>query len=212
MPPVFVEVPDVAEFVVEQTLDGQIVNNVYHIKKEGGWNSGSLASMAVVLISFYNDDLAPNLSNHLQFSKVKCRDLTTAAGAVATVNFPALSGGDNNVIALPAQCSASVQHTTGIAGRSYRGRTSVAGLTIGSVNNNLLQESVANAMTDAFDALDAAITAAGGTFGVVSKYSGYTQPGPKYKKIPTPRDTGIFTDIIDNYCSRRIGSQDSRNN
>ena len=208
----FVPVPDVAEFVVVQTLDGQIVNNVYHVKKEGGWTSSSMADMAVVFISFYNDDLAPLLSNHIQFQLVKCRDLTTESGAVATVNFPALSGGDNNVIALPAQCSASCQHTTGRAGRSYRGRTSVAGITIGSVNNNILQESTANAITDAFDALDAAIIAAGGTWGIVSKYSGYTWSPPPYKKIPTPRAEGIFTDIIDNFCSRRIGSQDSRNN
>lgn len=212
MPGTFVEVPDVAEFVVVQSLDGQVVNNVYHVKKEGGWDSASMAAMAVVFISFYNDDLAPLLSNHIQFVKVKCRDLTTVAGAIAEVNFPALSGGDNNVIALPAQCSASCQHTTGVAGRSYRGRTSVAGITIGSVNNNLLQESVATAVTDAFDALDAAIISAGGTWGIVSKYSGYTWSPPPYRKIPTPRAEGIFTDIINSFCSRRIGSQDSRNN
>ena len=212
MPPVFVPVPDVAEFTFYGHLDGQIVNNVYHVKKEGGWNSASMAAMAVVFISFYNDDLAPLLSNHIQFDKIKCRDLTTATSDVAEVNFPALSGGDNNVIALPAQCSASCQHTTGKAGRSYRGRTSVAGITIGSVNNNILQESTANAVTDAFDALDAAIIAAGGTWGIVSKYSGYTWSPPPYRKIPTPRAEGIFTDIINNFCSRRIGSQDSRNN
>lgn len=212
MPSTFVPVPDVAEFVVVQTLDGQVVNNVYHIKKEGGWTSSSMASMAVVLISFYNDDLAPLLSNHIQFQKVKCRDLTTVSGAVAEVNFPSLSGGDNNVFALPAQCSASCQHTTGFAGRSYRGRTSVAGLTIGSAANNLIQESTANAITDAFDALDASIIAAGGTWGIVSKFSGYDWVGPPWRKVPRPRTEGIFTDIINNFCSRRVGSQDSRNN
>lgn len=209
---VFVPVENVAEFVVHQRLYGQAVLNVYHVKKEGGWTSASMATMAVVFISWYNDDLAPNQSLNLQYEKVTCRDLTTASGAVASVDFPTNSGGDVNGESLPAQNAISISHTTGFAGRSFRGRTSYAGIMIDQVANNLIDTAIAGLFVDAVDALDAAITAGGGVWGIVSRYSGYTQTAPKFKKVPTPRLAGIFTDIIDNSCSRRVGSQDSRNN
>jgi hypothetical protein len=209
----FVEVPDVGEFAVIQELHGQQVVNVYHIKKEGGWDSASLAAMCVVLISWYNDDFAPNVSTALKFLRVKARDLTTATGAIADIAFPALSGGDDIHDALANQDSCSINHTTGRAGRSFRGRTSYSGVPDNKKVNNALDATWVGDMLDAVVALDAAIIAGGGTWGVVSRYSGYTwTEDPPYKKIPTPRDEGIFTDIIDHNCTGRIGSQDSRNN
>ncbi len=212
MPSTFVPVPDVGEFTVVQSLHGQEVDNVYHIRKEGGWDSGSLADMCVVLISWYNDSFSTQTSVALQYQRVKARDLTTSSGAVADIAFPAASGGDDIHDALANQDSASVNHTTGRAGRSFRGRTSFSGVPdTNKLNNTLKPEYVAWLLTQV-DALDAAILAGGGTWGVVSKYSGYTQDPPKYKKVPTPRAEGIFTDIIDHNCTGRIGSQDSRNN
>src|SRR5690349_16592500 len=198
MPGTFVPVPNVGEFAVVQQLFGQNIVNVYHIKKEGGWTSATLADMCVVLISGYNDDIAPNLSTNLSFVIVRARDLTTAAGAVAEVNFPPASGGDMFIESELGSVACAIKHTTGFAGRSYRGRTFVGGIPVDMTNDGFLNPLFVTNIVNAFDALDGRINEAGGTWGVVSKYSGYTQSPPHYKKVPTPRAEGIFTDIINN--------------
>lgn len=207
---VFVPVADVGEFVVVQQLFGQNVLNVYHIKKEGGWTSASLATMCEALISAYNDHIASNQSTDIQYIIVRARDLTTAAGAVAEVNFPPLSGGDAGASSSPGNVAFCVSHKTGLAGRSFRGRTYLAGITETATQGNVLAPASVNNIVAAFDALDGVITAAGGTWGVVSRYSGYTQSPPKYKKIPTPRAAGIFTDIINNSADANLDSMKSR--
>lgn len=207
---IFVPVADVGEFVVVQQQFSVNVLNVYHILKTGGWTSASLADMAVVLISGYNDDLAPSQASALQYIIVKCRDLTTEAGAVAQVNFPPNSGGDDTRTALPAQNCHTLSHTTGVAGRSFRGRTSLGGICDAYVTGNFMNADIVTNHIAAMDSIDARITAGGGTWGVVSRYHLYTQSPPKYKKVPTPRTTGIFTDIIDTSSTGKVGSMDSR--
>lgn len=206
----FVPVADVGEFVVVQQLFGENCLNVYHILKTGGWTSTSLATMATALISAYNDHIAGVQSSQCQYVIVRARDLTSASGAVAEVNFPPLSGGDLGDTPLPGNVAACVSHKTGLAGRSFRGRTYLGGIVKPGTTGNLLDSGYVTDILNAFDALDAGITAAGGTWGVVSKYSGYTQTPPKYKKVPTPRVAGIFTDIIDNSMDNRLDSQRKR--
>jgi hypothetical protein len=97
-----------------------------------------------------------------------------------------------------------------VAGRSFRGRTYLAGFPNNAFVNGFIDASAANDVTNAYDAIDGLINAAGGTWGVVSKYHGYTQSPPKYKKVPTPRAEGIFTDIIDNSTDNKPDSQRRR--
>jgi len=208
----FVEVPDVAEFSVVQNLSGQNVINIFHIKKDGGWDSASMAAMCVTLISGYNDEYAPHMSDDLRFVIVRARDLSTQFGAVAEVNFPPNSGGDAAIQSAPGNVALCIKHSTGLAGRSFRGRTFLAGLPRTFVENNQVSEAYRDEMVAATDAIDGLINTAGGTWGVVSKYSGYTQSPPKYKKVPTPRAVGIFTDIINNSADVNVDSMRRRLN
>jgi hypothetical protein len=206
----FVPCPDVAEFSVVQQLFGQNVINNFHIKKEGGWTSTTMGEMCVALISGYNDHIADNQSTSLQYIIVRARDLSTEAGAVAEINFPPLSGGNSPIRSYPGNVAVCVSHKTGVAGKSFRGRTYFAGYPQTAGGGNTINSDEVTSWLNGVDALDAAITTAGGTWGVLSRYHGYTQTAPKYKKVPTPRSEGIFTDIINHSMDNRLDSQRRR--
>jgi hypothetical protein len=191
----FVEVPEVAEFAVHQRMHGQKIISLYNVKRLGGWTAAALDDMCNAIILGYNTDFAPQQSTDLQYEYVAARDLTTAAGIVTQVNFPPASGGDLGNPGMPGNVVLAVAHKTGLAGRSFRGRTFFPGLVENAVTGNEIPTPYKDGIVGAFLALDGRIIAAGGTWGIVSRYSGYTQTPPKYKKVPTPRAVGLFTDI-----------------
>ena len=100
--------------------------------------------------------------------------------------------------------------STGVAGRSFRGRLFLSGVPEGSFDGNLLGGSAPADMRNGLFALKANIVAAGGTWVVVSRYSGYTQSPPKYKKVPTPRTAGIATPVDNISVDVRLASQRRR--
>lgn len=206
----FVPVNRVAEFAVIQQLVNHNVINVYHFLKPTAWDQVSMQQAATVLISAYNDHFANQQSTDLQYIIVKGRDLTSQNGIVSDTNFPPSSGGNDTATAAPSYVSFSVGHKTGLAGRSFRGRTAYGGIPAAQCYNGVVSDVYKEAWLSATQALDGLANAAGFTWGVVSRYSGYTVDPETGKKTPIPREQGIFTDIIDHSVDNRTDIQSSR--
>jgi hypothetical protein len=78
------------------------------------------------------------------------------------------------------------------------------------VNASLIDANQLGNHVAAMNTFKQAVDLIGVAWGVVSKYSGYTQTAPKYKKIPTPRVEGIFSPIISLAADRLTDSMRRR--
>lgn len=206
----FVPCPNVAEFVLHQTLDGQHVVNVFHIKNEEGWGAASLALMCETVKDWVVAQLRGISAPQLVYNSVSARDLTTEMGIVAESSFPPNTTGSATGIASPGNVALAVGHKTGFAGRSARGRTFIAGISESMTANADIGDTYRVAAQNIFNALITAVFNGGGVWGVLSRFSGYTQTAPKYKKVPTPRGVGLFLPIIVNIADSIVDSQRRR--
>lgn len=206
----FVPCPEVGEFVIKQILAGQDVFNVLHIKKIGGWTAATLTNMAVALMSAWFTNMSPIQAGELLYQGITGRDLSTAMGAVVDVPWTPGQHGAAGGGAEPGNVALAVGHKTGLAGRSARGRTFLGGISEDWANQGKITDGQRVVIQTAFDNLGAAIEAAGGKFGVLSRYSGYTQTPPKYKKVPIARAEGIFNEIISNVADTFVDSMRKR--
>jgi hypothetical protein len=207
----FVPALNTARVSVIQSLHGQTVVNVYHVQNNVAWSQATLTTLANLFIGWMNDEMASDLSVELLFVAVRCQDMTTSNGLLVEVTFPALSGGDAPEQSLPGNVALCVRHSGAFAGRSRRGRTYIAGLIEGQVQNSTVTAAYRDNIVGGFNGLSALVNASGLTLVVASFYQGYTQNPPRYKKVPTPRAGGaVLTPITNHIADTVVDSQRRR--
>jgi len=206
----FVPVANVAEVVIKGLLAGQQINNIVHLKNSAGWDAGTLFSAVGDLIIAWRDNIRPLLSSDFLFTGAHAKDLTTSMGIEVDVPWIGAAGGAIGNAAADGNVALCIGHKTGFAGRSARGRTFIAGLPENSTTDDAITDAFKASWQTAMDNIVAAMATRGTPWGVVSKYSGYTQTPPKYKKVPTPRVAGIFNGITTNVFDKVVDSQRRR--
>lgn len=183
----FIPVPDTVEVRMQYSYDGQQVENVFHVHQDGEWTVSQMQAIATVFVDLFDDELDTFAAATLTLNRVLVRDLTTSSGLAIewTTGLP-LSGLSPSP-QLPNNVTAAVKWTTGLAGRSFRGRTYHLGLCENSVTANELVSTLPADLESAYATLITNIPAAvtGAALVVVSKYH-----------LGAPRTTGITTDII----------------
>lgn len=109
----------------------------------------------------------------------------------------------------PPNLTVAVKWSTGLSGRSYRGRSYWIGLPASEVDvNGLVVASRINNIVTAYGQLRTALTTAGFTLVVCSKYSGVTIVNGYRRAIP--RERGITTPITSITCDTYVDSQRKR--
>lgn len=194
----FIPAANTARVTFQQSMHGNVVDNVCHVVNETGWSPEELTALCDLFILWGNDAYGSNLSTDLQFVSVAARDMTTEDAAGVEVGFPALSGGDIASPALPGNVALAVKFKTGFTGRNRNGRWFVAGLTEGNVNGNTVTDANRNLIVEAFGDLRIALNAAGYTLVIASYYDGTTlvdYPDGTIRKKPTPRATALLTSV-----------------
>jgi hypothetical protein len=158
---------------------------------------------------WYSAELYDYLSQNLALVGIQIRDLTTQAGIFYEESESGLNGaviGD----AMPGNVALAIKAVTGLTGRSYRGRTYLAGFTDAQVNGNEVYDGVRASIIATFNNWRTSILALGYAPVVVSKYTGYTVDPVRVKKIPTPRAAGIATPIVVYSANVQLDSQRRR--
>lgn len=103
----------------------------------------------------------------------------------------------------------AVRHTTGLAGRSYRGRTYHIGMAQSWPDTDgLVTLAVAAAVAATYNQLRTNLAAAGWVLSVASLYSGVTTVSGYRRAIP--RAAGFLTPIINSTCERGVDTRRSR--
>jgi hypothetical protein len=133
--------------------------------------------------------------------RIRLRNISTQNGMVLdyTTGLPLV--GTGSPAPTPNNVSFSLKKNTGLAGKSYRGRVYLLGLTEVAVNGNFLDAAVANLFVDAFnEAL--ILVGAEDTYAMalVSKYTGNN-----------PRSSALVSNVTSfSYSDLRIDTRRDR--
>lgn len=194
----FQPVPGAAEIVLNyQLADGRPAVNTFGVQNTTGaaWSAADLNLMCAAFSTWWGagdgsgNTYRSRVSNLVTLVDVTARDLTvdgSTFGAHADGRLGQATG-----TALPNGVSFVMKSTTGLTGRSRRGRTYLVGLTTDSQHATDKNQALAAAITVwglAFNALPAAVVAYGGTetgaLVVISRYGAGVR-----------RSTGITTHV-----------------
>lgn len=137
----FIECPGIAEVKIRYAASSVFVgeNTMYFRRTDS--DPISAAYLLSLMGQLQNAMVTePNLywSTGVQVERFDGRDLTTEAGAVATLDGDVLTAGASTGALLPANVTVAVAFKSGVAGRSYRGRNYCVGLTEAMVTGDYL--------------------------------------------------------------------------
>lgn len=188
------------------TYNSQRICNVFHFTRPAPATLANLVSLGGILQSW---DSASNKGlRHSSCSLVliSLKALDSAGSPFYDhVVSPAIAGTSTGT-AMPSYCTVAVKHTTGLGGRSYRGRTYLCGLATGIVSapDNIVPASAASVNT-IYSTMRANTLAGGFTFCVASFYSGVDGSGRAIQ-----RATGVMTPVTASECGIGLDTQRHR--
>lgn len=198
----FIPVPNAAEVVVESTLLGQPIINVFGFALAAGGNYTvpTLTSLAGVFAATFPVAMGGNFSAELDLVEVRATDLSSASGPVVSLSPGTPAYGTLTSPPLPGMCALVMTHRTVQRGRSFRGRTYWSGLVEEDVVGNDVIAARLLTIVSSFGTVLSEATAEGHTFGVISRFTNNA-----------PRVTGIITPITSSaFRNTRVDSQRRR--
>ena len=196
----FVPVPETAKVAIVHSRAGEQMVNVFYFRRAGSWGLTELQQLVDEVRDQWS--LAPmsGLSQSVQFLRVEARGMRAQADITTTaVVFPARFGG-NTSPALPGNVAFCVTHTTGLTGRSNRGRTYFGGIAESHISGDTIQQAMADYLVDTLVNLRLVVTNIGWEHVVVSLYNNRQ-----------PRTTGVTIPVTGyRYADRTLDSQRRR--
>lgn len=197
----FIPVPNVAsvEMIFEQA--GQRLENVYHVKKSSPFDEVGLSGAAQLFADWWDEELKPQVAGNVSLVLIvaKALDSETAPAVEFTTGLPLTGPGTN--IPNPGNVTVAIRWTTGLRGRSFRGRTYHIGLTQGAIVANSLATENQALLLGAYQTLLSSLSLSTMSLVVVSKYANHVA-----------RTTGIATDITAASLDGSLDSQRRRLN
>lgn len=162
--------PGIAEVAMHFTWQGEDCYNIFHVDNQAGdeWTSAQLTTLVGEFGTWWGASLAPLQSSTVVLAEIKARDLTSQTGNEVTGAFG--GAGSIGTATLPNNCTIAVKWSTGLAGRSARGRTFHIGLVEAQVSGNSILATPEASLRTAYQALITAIDgAAVGKLAVLSR-------------------------------------------
>lgn len=195
----FVPFPDTAQFEVRYIDDGQKVENVYHVDDATPWDATTLAAMCAVFVNWWDVSMQPLVSDAVQLVGIVAKDMSAefGVGIDYATGLP-LTGG-NTSGDFPNNVTLAVKWSTGLSGRSFRGRTYHIGLSKNQVAGQIVVATPLANIVAAYNALIADVDAAGGALSVASRFDGGVE-----------RTSGVTTHILSASADPVIDSQRRR--
>ena len=198
----FIPATNCVRVVVEGLLDGQELANVYHVDVGATVTTVIMNAIIDEFETWLTDELLPNVSEDYEVTAITARDLTTITGAlIERPQDPFLAGGQA-AGALPNNVALCTTWFTSLAGRSYRGRTYVAGLDETNVTLSRILSGTAAAFATVMVELVNMIAAIGYDLVVASFY---TALAPRVSAVLTPIIAAGVNTVMDSQRRRLPG-------
>jgi hypothetical protein len=180
----FIPVPNCASVEMIYSLAGEIVENIFHVQKGSPFTLAQLQALRAVVDTWHNAQYKVEVSNIAILQRIRCKALDSLGAPMEDYTLPTPRAGTLSGTNLPNNCTWCIKLSTGLTGRSFRGRWYIAGLTTayyGADVNHVSTVAVTNVIA-VMTALITALVAGGYTLGVVSYMTGGAW-----------RSTGLFT-------------------
>lgn len=124
----FIPVINVASVELIYDLHDQKVENTFYVFNDNGWQVVELVDVVSFFTSWWTTNIMPLLSDACTFEKVIARDLTTQFDiGVEVPVLPPVQGSVGGG-GLPGGTALAIKRTTGLIGRSSRGRIYLPGI------------------------------------------------------------------------------------
>lgn len=195
----FVPVSNTVEVTIKCLYDQQLAENtLYFTHDAGAPSTADIADLLATLESWFGTNLLSAASQDVQLFSLHGRDLTTSAGPQAD-----RSSGMTGVLLdpqLPNNDTLAISFRTGVAGRSFRGRNYIIGLTTAQVTRNIVNPDVLSILLAAYEALPTAVSPDWAHV-VVSRKSGGLW---RTEGVATPVASYVVTDNIVDSQRRRL--------
>lgn len=169
----FQAVPETVEITVIYQQNLEIVTNTMHARLVGGYVLADLVALASVVDVAVAANWLPIQTLDAIYQRVEVRGLAVENDLFAE-NFDSLGPGADVSEGLPNNVTLSIKKTSGLTGRSARGRMYFMGMPSNdlSTNENQWAAAVVLAVTAAVEAVRVAITATAWLPVIVSRYTG----------------------------------------
>jgi|SRR5215204_1884785 len=179
----FIPAAQIVRVAVEYLLDGQILANVFHVDANEAVDTVVTDAILDVFEDWLTMQLVPNLSEDIEATGLTGRDLTTITGGLVERPFAAPLVGENLAGALPNNVALCITFFTDLAGRSFRGRSYMPGLSEAHVILSEISTIQATAFANVYIELVDALSLAGFELVVTSFQSGLA---PRVAAVSTP--------------------------
>ena len=164
---------NIAKLTLVGSWNGQLYNNVtYWDQDSGAWDAADLVNLAVAYGTWVQEELAPILSEAIQFTRVDALSMVGPEAPFGNLVFGAPVVGGLEVESVSNSLAACLTITTPFSGRSSRGRQYVGGLAAADVVENVIQPAKVAALNNAFAELIDGAGFDGFHLGVYSQFSG----------------------------------------
>lgn len=192
--------------------DGEFAENVFAVQRSAAWTVGLLNTLAAAFNTWWHvgdgagDTYQGPQANTVHLLATSARDLTTISSPSVVVPWtgsPAAGGATGKQ--LPNGVTFSLTARTGLAGRSFRGRSFVIGLTVDdqdATDPNIIKSSRVSELILAFNSLITAVTAADAN-AKLAVLSTRTGNAPRVSGVTTPITTYGNHNLFFDYQRRR---------
>lgn len=199
----FIPATDCAEAVVRQTLQGLPVVNTLKFRHTSGYDQADIDALAAYIDTAWSTNVLPLQVAALAYLQTDVRGLGNVEDLFATANAGSGDGGITTESPLPANVAFAVKFTTGLTGRSTRGRLYLAGLHRGilDTNENFVTVAFANDVRDAIEQVCA------------NPPAGWQHVVLSYFSDGAPRGAGVTYPVnAYSYTDRKVDTQRRRLN
>jgi hypothetical protein len=198
----FVPVLDCAEVAIHYELASKAIANILHFKYTTEPSEANLLTLATLVDTWVGAHWLPALSGACEYVGTEAKSLLSATAPYATMAAEAGTGGKVAEAPLANQNTFAIKFTTGVTGRSNRGRLYVPGLTEGDKDGtNHIELARVTVWVDALGLLQGDALAEGFTLSVLSRVTDAVVNNPGIL-VPI---TGIgFTDLRIDTLRRRL--------
>lgn len=198
----FIPVPFTLQVNIRAQYDTQLIENVLNFKKEEGWLEAEALVFLEDLQTWLAVDIVDRQVTTYAYQEFYATQLDTDDGWTLVHDLTGLTGteaGDG----LPSTNAAVITHYTNKRGRSYRGRTYLAGIPDGYVVRSTIGSTHVAALTNAFNDLRAVAIDHGAVFVVVSRQH---DNAPRVTGVTTPVNSSVCQPVIATQRRRRVGT------
>lgn len=201
-----VPIPKAIKVTCVYTLNTQRMINVYYVTNGAVATLANCITVAGLFKTWENGTNKPLRSNGTNMVSIDAAAMDGAGSPIYTLPVLPVIVGTGGGGAQASYISIAVKHTTGLGGRSYRGRTYWIGLNGSSiVGADYISTGYQANISGSYTTLRSQLATAGYTMGVASLYSGVDVYGQ-----PIPRVTGFLTPILSSDCGVALDTQRHR--